>query len=170
MATISFSLDVASIDSAIAELERYRTQFEANCHRLRQMIAERIRWNAQNGFNVAHGNDIIYGSWVNDNRVSVTVTEGDNVSVVIADGPEAIFIEFGAGVYHNGPAGDSPHPWGLEFGYGIGTYGKGKGTRNAWNITSGVVTRGTPADMPMYRGAEEAFRALGEMVREVFGE
>ena len=32
-----------------------------------------------------------------------------------------------------------------------------------------ILTYGTPAAMPMYRGAEEAIRALDEIVREVFG-
>ena len=99
----------------------------------------------------------------------MTVTNEGDVTIVIASGEEAVFIEYGAGVYYNGAAGDSPHPWGIQQGYGIGTYGKGKGVRNAWNITKDVVTRGTPAAMPMYRGAEEAIRTIGELVREVFG-
>ena len=172
MRTISFDvLDPASIDNAISELEAYTRWFTERCEVLRQRVAERIQWNAQDGFNSARGNQLLYNDegFTVDNTVNVTVTHNGTVSVVFAKGPEAVFIEFGAGVYHNGPAGDSPHPWGIENGYTIGSYGKHKGVRNAWNISKGVVTRGTPADMPMYRGAEEAIRALDEIVRDVFG-
>ena len=172
MKTISMTLDVASIDRAIAELERYRNEFPARIRRLREMIAERIKWTAQNGFDNAMGNDIIIGELNENNYVHVFVANDDTMSIVIADGKEAIFIEFGAGVWHNGPAGDSPHPWGVQMGYAIGNYlGQmpSKGVRNAWNIPGGAVTRGTPAEMPMYRGAEEAIRSIEQMVREVFG-
>lgn len=171
MRTITFDvLDPASIDNAISELEAYTRWFTERCEILRQRVAERIGWNARQGFLTARGNDIIVNeeSFVVDNTVTVTVTHNGTVSVVLASGPEAVFIEFGAGVFYNGAPGDSPHPWGIENGYTIGSYGKHKGVRNAWNIAKGVVTRGTPADMPMYRGAEEAIRALDVIVRDVF--
>lgn len=40
-----------------------------------------------------------------------------------------LFIEFGAGIHYNGSAGSSPHPKGNEFGYTIGSYGKGLGKK-----------------------------------------
>ena len=59
-----------------------------------------------------------------DNRGSVTV--------VIASGEDAIWIEFGSGVYYNGSPGTSPHPSGAELGFVIGGYGDGNGKKNAW--------------------------------------
>ena len=169
MRTITFDVcDPGAINNALHELHTYTSWFQWKCRELRERVATRIAWNAQNGFNTARGNDIIKGEWPVDNRVDVTLDHQGNVSVIIASGEEAVFIEFGAGVYHNGPAGDSPHPWGIENGYTIGSYGQHKGVRNAWNIISGVVTRGTPADMPMYRGAEEAIRTLDDIVKDVF--
>ena len=165
---IDIELDPAGIGLAISDLKMYRSWFIQKCTELRKKVAERIAWKAATGFRTARGNDIIKGIWPSNNNVDVTVTDYGTFTVVIADGPEAVFIEFGAGVYHNGSAGDSPHPWGIEKGYFIGSYGQHKGTRNAWNITKDVVTRGTPADMPMYRGAEEAIRALDDIVRDVF--
>lgn len=166
---ISFSLNAASIDRAILEIEAYQDDFEQKCALLRQKVAERIRWSAERGFSNALVSDIIIGDYEPVNDVQVSVTNEGNVSVVIASGNEAVFIEYGAGVYYNGNPGDSPHPWGLQQGYVIGAYGKGKGVRNAWNIDKATVTHGTPAAMPMYRGAEEAIRAIDEIVREVFG-
>lgn len=181
MKRITFELSVSSIDKAIAELEAYKNDFANKVERVRKMVAERIAWSAETGFKNAIAEDRVfrkvgtekieegplYGS-----DVEVGVTEDGNLSVVWANGENAVFIEFGAGVYHNGAPGDSPHPWGLELGYGIGTYGKGNGVKNAWNYNDGsgtVLTRGTPAAMPMYNGAEEAIRALDDIVKEVFG-
>lgn len=168
MKTIDFDLSEAGLDHAIRELNAYTGWFRIKCRELRKRVAERIAWNAQEGFRTARGNDIIIGNWPVNNNVDVVAVHEDTMSVVFAEGEEAVFIEFGAGVYYNGNPGDSPHPWGVEHGYVIGGYGKHKGTRNAWNIAKGVVTRGTPADMPMYRGAEEAIRVLDEIVWEVF--
>lgn len=176
--TITFSLDSGSIASAIEELEQFRDDFVERCGRLRRLVAERIQWSAAQGFASATVSDIILNraGYVPVNDVQVTATEDGDVSIVIAEGTQAVFIEFGAGVYHNGAAGSSPHPWGAQMGYVIGSYGLGNGVKNAWGFYSGqndqahlVVTHGTPAAMPMYRGVEEAIRSIDGMVREVFG-
>lgn len=168
--TISFSLDVGSIDKAIAEVIAYRDEFQRKVDRLRQLVAERIRWSAENGFSSAVVSDVIFGQ-ASENDVQVTVEDDGNVTTVIASGKEALFIEFGAGVYHNGPVGTSPHPWGT---YTIGSYDKGNGAKTAWGYgkkSEGTltVTRGTPAAMPMYRGMQDAMNVFDSLVQEVFG-
>lgn len=168
---ISFSLSPESIDRAIKEVRAYRADFEQKCRRLRELVGERIAWTAATGFRSALVSDLIYGA-APDNDVHVTVDHGDDVTIVIADGSQAIFIEFGAGVYNNGAAGSSPHPWGAERGYLIGEYGLHNGRKRAWNYTlDGVksLTHGTPAAMPMFRGYEQAIQSLSDIVREVFG-
>lgn len=171
--TISFSLDKQSIGQAIREVQKYRDEFARNCKRLRELIGERIAWSATEGFNSALVSDVIKGPAEENANVQVTVENRDDVTVVFADGEQAIFIEFGAGVYNNGAAGSSPHPWGAEKGFLIGEYGQGKGKRKAWGYynDSGTVTvtRGTPAAMPMYRGMQNAISVMNDLVREVFG-
>ena len=182
---ITFSLDKSSIENAIEEVNQYRDEFQRKCRELREKIAERIRWSAEKGFQTAMVSDTflrITGKGKERVKepltarmnagITVNVSHDDSVSVIFADGKEAVFIEFGAGVYYNGAPGDSPHPWGVEKGYVIGAYGLGNGVKNAWGYYDGngvVLTHGTPAAMPMYRGAEEAIRAMSEIVREVFG-
>lgn len=170
--TISMSLSTDSIDAAIREIRQYREDFIRKCAELRRRVAERIFWSATNGFSVAITSDFLSGTPpIND--VQVTMEDGGDMTVVIASGNEVLFIEFGAGVYYNGAPGDSPHPWGVEHGFGIGTYGKGHGVQNMWVVGSEggkkIWSRGTPAAMPMYRGAEEAIRSMERIVREVFG-
>lgn len=171
--TITFSLDTASINRAIKEVERYRDELPQKLKRLREMMAERVAWSASRGFSNALVSDVIKGAEPSSN-VQVTVEHGDHVSIVFAEGEQAVFIEYGAGVYNNGAAGSSPHPWGPEFGYYIGGYGQGKGKRNAWGYydDSGkvVITRGTPAAMPMYHGLEDAKRVIDDLILEVFGD
>lgn len=173
MKTISFSLDTKSINRAIRELQQYRDEFARNCKRLRELIGERIAWSASQGFNSALVSDVIKGTSETNANVQVSVENRNDVTVVFADGEQAIFIEFGAGVYNNGAAGSSPHPWGAEKGFLIGEYGQGKGKRQAWGYynDSGTVTvtRGTPAAMPMYHGMQDAIRVMDDLVREVFG-
>lgn len=183
MKTISFTLDPESVEAAIQELNRFQKEFGDKLEKLRIMVAERIQWSAQQGFSNAIVSDVVRGSYVPSNDVKVTVSHNGDVSVVIAEGSQAVFIEYGAGVYHNGGigmVGQSPHPWvqdGTETRpFFIGMYGDGKGARDAWGFYNGgksksnlVITRGTPAAMPMYRGWMEAVNAIGDMVREVFG-
>lgn len=59
-------------------------------------------------------------------------TEDESSVLVIAHGQDAIFIEFGTGVYHNGLG--SPHPKGEELGMTIGSYGKHLGLRRTWSF------------------------------------
>lgn len=166
--TISFTLSPSSIGKAIKELQEYRMDFQRKCEKLRQLVGSRIAWSASHGFSTALVSDVVFGPGT-ANDVQVRVEDSGNTTVVIAEGSQAIFIEFGAGVYNNGPVGTSPHPWGT---YTIGSYGKGNGAKNAWGYYSDggiTVTHGTPAAMPMYRGLQDAISVLDDLVREVFG-
>jgi hypothetical protein len=101
----------------------------------------------------------------------MSIEERDNLSVVIADGEDAVWVEFGAGVHHNGSAGSSPHPSGAELGFTIGGYGKGRGKRETWGYYEDGelrLTHGTPATMPMYRAVKTVCDELTNITREVF--
>lgn len=171
--TISFSLSANSIQSAINELTSYIHSLKEKTKRLQELIAENIRWNAQEGFSGAIADDIYRGGESPAPDVTVTVEEDGDVTVIIASGSDAVFIEFGAGVYHNGAAGSSPHPKGAENGFLIGEYGKGMGKRNTWALPGStkdnpILTHGTPAAMPMYRGLQTALDSIAELAQEVF--
>lgn len=133
-----------------------------------------IRWSAESGFSTALTTDIITGAEPPPADVQVTVENDGDVTVVIASGEEAVFIEFGAGVYYNGGAGTSPHPKGEENGFLIGEYGKGQGKKNVWALPGSsheypILTHGTPAAMPMYHGVQEVLTILVDLAKEVFG-
>jgi hypothetical protein len=105
------------------------------------------------------------------NDVSVHLDEISNGYAIVADGKAVAFIEFGAGVYHNGSEPyPNPRPDGIV---GIGEYGKGHGKRKAWGYLDEndelVITRGNPAAMPMWYASEEIKSSVLKVVREVFG-
>lgn len=168
--TITFDLSAGSIERAIKELRRYGQDLDRKAKLLRARVAREIAWSASSGFSSAVADDLVTGE-MRSAQVDVFVDERENVTVVFAEGPDAVFVEFGAGVSNNGGVGFSPHPKGAEHGFTIGSYGKGRGSKKVWGFYEGdalQLTRGTPAAMPMYRGAREACAHLEELAREIF--
>lgn len=167
---ISFSL--GEIDKAIRELKQYQRDFQKKVDTYRKRIAEEMAAVVSLNFGSAVMDDVINGT---PRRPEVTVSVGErgDISVVVANGEDAVWCEFGAGVYHNGSAGSSPNPYGQELGFTIGSYGKGHGKQTAWGYYDEdgqlVITRGTPASMPMYNAVQEVTKRAIEIAREVFG-
>lgn len=168
---IKFGLSEREINRAIKELEQYKKELIRKTEILRERIAERIADKSRSGFAGAIVDDLLKGGQ-RTAEVNVSVEVRDNVSVVIASGEDAIWVEFGAGVYHNGSAGSSPHPKGSELGFTIGGYGKGMGKKNAWGFYEDGelhLTHGTPAVMPMYNSVKIVCDEIADIAKEVFG-
>lgn len=168
--TIAFELSDKGINDAIKELRMYRMELERKTKELQRRIAERISQEALANFAGAVCDDLV-GGGTRSASVSISVEAGETTSVVIASGADAAFCEFGAGVYHNGAVGSSPHPKGAELGMTIGSFGKGYGARRVWGYYEGdalVLTRGTPASMPMYNAFKAVCAEIYTIAREVF--
>ena len=176
---INVTLDSASIDAAVKEIREYAERVRRKTDELRERIAEMISNQAQAGFNTSiadSGFMVINGNAVDDTRFGgVTVShsqQGENTTVIITDGKDAAFIEFGAGVYFNGAVGSSPNPWGIELGYTIGSFGLGNGSKNVWGYRGDDgeihLTHGAPASMPLYRAVQSVTRDIEKIAREVF--
>ena len=83
-----------------------------------------------------------------------------------------MWVEFGAGVYHNGSPGSSPHPHGAELGMKIGGFGKGNGKKEVWGFYENgelKLSRGTPARMPMALAITTVCNDIQSIAKEVFG-
>lgn len=97
----------------------------------------------------------------------------DDKGVIVAGG-NAIWLEFGTGVKHNGGVGSYPHPLASKLGMSaIGTYGAGHGAdKNGWYYPSEdgewKHTYGIEANMFMYRTAQELINQFPDMAMEVF--
>ena len=170
--TIRFGLGVTDINRAIREVNKFKQDFRNKVDTYRKRIAEELAVQASLNFGNAVVDDVIHGSPRRPD-VAVTVSERGSISVVVAEGEDAVWCEFGAGVYHNGSVGSSPNPYGNDLGFTIGSYGKGSGKKQAWGYYDEngdlVITRGTPASMPMYNAVQEVARKSVEIAREVFG-
>ena len=171
---IKFGLSTSEIQRAIDEVDKFKTDFQNKVDTYRKRIAEELAVQASTYFGNAVLDDVINGS---PRKPNVTVDWNDNgsIAVVVADGEDAVWCEFGAGVYHNGSAGSSPHPKGNDLGFTIGSYGKGYGNKQIWGYytdpdskTGLVLTHGTPASMPMYNAAQDVLRRSVEIAREVW--
>lgn len=171
--TISFGLSATEINRAIRELERYKQDLIRKTELLRQRVAERLADEAANGFAGAIVDDLLQKSGgPRLAEVNVSVEEKGDVSLVIASGEDAVWVEFGAGVHHNGSAGSSLHPKGAELGFTIGGYGKGNGKKEIWGYYEDgalKLTHGTPAKMPMYHAMRTVCNEIASIAREVFG-
>lgn len=169
--TIKLRLATNSIRSAVEELKEYQDWMERKADELREEVAKRIQQLAQNGFDTGEiDDDQTYGFSVPN--VSVATDTQGNVTVVIAQGEDAVWVEFGAGVWHNGQPGTSRHPKGEELGFTIGSYGLGRGKYDVWSYRDEGgekhYSMGTPTQMPMQNAYLTVLQDIPTIAREVF--
>lgn len=164
-------LDQASINAAIHELREYQKWIERKTDELRRRVAGLMRDKAQTDFNYAIADDLINEEAI-IGGVNVEVEDNGDFTLVIASGEDAVFMEFGAGVYHNGSVGSSPHPLGAGLGFTIGGYGLGNGKKEVWGFTGSDgefhLTHGAPASMPLFKAVQSVSQDIVQIAKEVF--
>lgn len=172
---ISFGLSESEINRAIKELAEYKQEILRKTELLREKVAQRLADEARSGFSGAIVDEqILKGGSASPKyaQVDVSVDNRGSVTVVVAKGEDAVWVEFGAGVYFNGSPGSSPHPRGAELGMTIGGFGKGNGKKETWGFYEDgelKLSRGTPARMPMSRAVTTVCNDIQEIAKEVFG-
>ena len=161
----------ASIDVAVKEIRDYADWVKRKTDELRERVAYFIAKDASAVFNTAVADDLI-GEGAVIGSVNVVVENNGNMTLVIANGEDAVFMEFGAGVYYNGGVGSSPNPLGAALGYTIGSYGNGNGAKAVWGFKGDDgalhLTHGVPASMPLYRALQSVVNDIEQIAREVF--
>lgn len=166
---ISISLSQKSIQNAINEVRKYQRELidknELFVRRLAELGIPIINQNiaaAQGDSDKNHNTYIKINSFGSYSEVKLVV-----------EGSELLYIEFGSGIHYNGSAGTSPHPKGEEFGYTIGSYGKGQGSKDFWfyyaDTGEAVMSHGTESTMPVYKASVEIIQNIRRVAREVFG-
>ncbi len=176
--TLKADLSVSSIRNLQRELEKYRDSLTYKCELLVKQLAEAgipvIDENmAKAAFTVDKKGIQSGADPQHYTQVKINTFGSYARADLIVEGTELLFIEFGAGVYYNGSAGTSPHPKGEEFGYVIGSYGKGHGVQKVWGYyaDSGelILTHGVEATMPMYKASLEIAQNVIKIAKDVFG-
>ena len=168
---IKFSLTTKDINRAIREVKSFKEDFLKKVDIYRKRVTDEIAVQVSLNFESSVVDDTVKNG-TRKPDVTINVEERGSISVVVADGEDAVWCEFGAGVYHNGSVGSSPNPYGGELGLTIGSYGKGFGKQQAWGYYDNgelVITRGTPASMPMYNAVQTVTIKAITIAREVFG-
>ena len=172
MKTVKVPLSQRGIDTLLREIESYTVWLKERS----QVLLDRL---AQAGVEVASAR-FAKAAYDGTNDASVSLeTRSEGVRAVVAVGASVLFIEFGTGVTY-----PDNHPQAAELGMKRGEYGKGHGKQSSWGYygdpgTNGVVktkkdgstvviTRGNPANMPMYETVKELEAMLPDLVKEVF--
>lgn len=164
-------MSTSEINRAMKELADYKQEILHKTELLREKVAERLTDEAKNGFSGAVVDDLTRGGQ-RFAQVDVSIDNRGSVTVVVASGEDAVWVEFGAGVYHNGSPGSSPHPHGAELGMTIGGFGKRNGRKEVWGFYENgelKLTRGTPARMPMALAVTTVCNDIQAIAKEVFG-
>lgn len=172
MIQIDMDLSPASIDSAIEQLKQYKRDLEMGAEMLQRRMAAGIAREAQTTFDASVSDDLLLGPEYGG--VTVKDTHSRAESIVTATGKQVAFMEFGAGVFHNGSVGSSPHPLGAQLGMTIGSYGDGNGKKSVWGFRDGnnklVLTHGVPASMPLYNAYRANKDRLVDMAKGVMSD
>lgn len=170
MTEITVQLSAKSIDSAIKQLRAYKKSLAKKLKLLQKRVVEELRSDVETGFNGSLGEDIIHEGQKVPN-VEVSVLQDGKVDFVIAKGKEAVFVEFGAGVFYNAGGGRPDRPEGIV---AIGEYGYGYGKRKVWGFYDEngelKLTHGTPSSMPMFYAAERVAKLVPQLAKEIFRE
>ena len=166
---IRISLSEKSIQNAINEVRKYQ----------RELISKNevfVRRLAELGIPVIDQNiAVAQGDSDKNHNTYIKINSFGSYSEakLVVEGKSILFIEFGAGIRYNGSAETSPHTKGEEFGYTIGSYGKGQGSKDFWfyyaDTGEAVMSHGTEATMPVYKASVEIVQNIRRIAREVFG-
>lgn len=172
---ITITLSESGINNAIKQLDDYKKWIEQKTAQLIERLAIIGAQEASIRFASAQYDGV--------NDVEITVEPIANGWKIITNknSQAAWFIEFGAGVYHNGSE-PYPNPPGRSSGVSnIGEYGHGMGKRQGWTyegdnpgsngkvLENGrIFTRGNPAAMPLYYASQEMINKVTQIAREVF--
>lgn len=166
---ISISLSQKSIQNAINEVRKYQKEFiEKNELFVRRLAELGIPVIDQNIAAAQGDSDKNHNTYIKINSFG-----SYSEAKLVVEGSDLLYIEFGSGIHYNGSAGTSPHPKGEEFGYTIGSYGKGQGSKDFWfyyaDTGEAVMSHGTESTMPVYKASVEIIQNIRRIAREVFG-
>ncbi len=153
--------DSASVQAAIVELQRFRTDFADKAMRVCERLAHIGEVRARLEFDAASK------TYDGTNDVSVTVEPIANGYRVIASGNAVLFIEFGSGTIGGGHRNPGI--------YGPGTWSDGPGGKGHWQdpggwyYAHGKKSKGNPPAAAMYLAEQEILREIQNVADEVFG-
>lgn len=169
MKSIRFdAFDKQSVDHARRELIAVKYEWKRKADICSEMIAAMLAdLINENLMNVEIADDLKDVTTHQQVFAAPGVEARANGNMVTVYGENAVFIEFGAGVYHNSGT-NNPLADKVEFDTAIGSYGKGQGNKKYWFVAHNLISCGTPAYMPIYKAIEEIKPKIPSLIRQVF--
>ena len=163
------AFDKSSVDKAIEEIKAIKKEWKRKTSQAENLIAEELA-------NLINENlmNVIIADDLKDIKTHQEVHRAPGVearakgNTVTIYGENAVFIEFGAGIYHNGGEVNNPLSEAVQFDTSIGSYGKGHGNQKYWFVAHNLISCGTPAYMPIYEAIETIKPMIPTIVRQVF--
>ena len=167
-------MDSNSIKQALAEIREIETEWKKKANNAAKEVCREI------GMQIIANIDYIPYT---DDMINVatheiiqkkepllvhSLKETRNGCTVTISGKDIVFVEFGAGVYHNSNGNDNPLAESVSFETGIGSYGKGQGSQPYWFVAHNLISRGTPMYMPIYRAILAVKPEIPTIVKRVF--
>lgn len=168
MKTIRIDIaDKTSVENAIKELRTVKAEWQRKvnlcCETVAAMLADKI---SENLLAIPYSDDVYdVGTQSPKPTFPILGVEARGNRVYIA-GEEIVFVEFGAGVYHNNgrtnPLGEA-----VQFDTAPGSYGA-NGLKEYWFFAHNLKSYGTPAYMPIYNAIQAIKPEIPTIVRQVF--
>ena len=167
---IRCKLDPDSIEKAIKELSDYRYELLKKVDLLMDALLQDGLIESTNRLasTIGDSHDAVTGK-------EIILDEEDKiVATIFLYGPDALFIEFGAGIYYNN---GNAHPEAAVNGYGVGTYPSEHPPNRAINPgywwykgDDGArhLSLGTKASMPIYYASETIRNNAVKRAVEIF--
>lgn len=124
-------------DAGLRDAERQIQVYKAALNKKARALAFRLSWL---GFEVAKIR-FANAQYAGSNDVKCHINQKNKTCTIVAEGKSVAFIEFGAGVHHNGYGGELPPGVGAH-----GSYGQGKGAGRRWYYYGDPGNAGTYVD------------------------
>lgn len=158
----------SSVEKAISDLKAVKKEWKRKANLCSEMIAAALADEIEKNLDaIPYTDDIVdvktHQTMPRRNPLSA-VAMGNRVYI---DGADVVFVEFGAGVYHN-PSVNNPLSGAVSFDTSIGSFGLGHGNEPYWFIAHNLISRGTPAYMPIQNAIEAIKPQIPTMIRQVF--
>lgn len=176
MKKVIVTLDQKSISQAIQECDKFQKWLE-------KQVPAFLKEIANLGVQIANV-EFKQAEYDGDNDVTCRMEQrGENCAAIVATGTATLFIEFGTGVFY-----PDIHPEAQQNNMIRGAYGQGKGKNHSWGFygdsgqvgtptghtvqnkkgKSIVVTKGNPANMPMYFTVSQLQQEFERIARKIF--
>lgn len=163
------AFDKSSVDKAIEEVKAIKKEWKRKANLCSEMIAAALADEINKNLSAITMTDDVIDVKTHQpapiNRFAMAYPQGNRI---IIKGQDIAFIEFGAGIYHNGDINPNPLAMSVKFDTGPGTYGKSQGIKPYWFIAHNLISRGTPAYMPIQNAIDTIAPQVPTLVRSVF--